>query len=174
MKLFKLGRLHGTLDKANIQITGITPFGGNTNLGTFGFLPTGDPGEYRLPSGLNEWIQLQFDLQGSACVFNSYQVKAIPAPKRQHIITFTVNCFINETDRYGLDVTDPETPRKRFKNLQDLEAAGNEIRFVEFTNQGSVAELVVIDQLVYHGFSRPSITDDFGGYITLRLRATET
>jgi hypothetical protein len=173
MKLFKLGRLHGTLDIANIQVTGITPYGTSQNLGTFGFVTTGDPGEYRLPGGLNEWIQLQFTLIGSACKLNSYQTKAYPAPARQHVYTITVNCFANETDRFGLDVTDPESPRQRLQNLRDVEETGNEIRYVEFTNQGAVAQLVLLDQLEFKSFSRPNIEDDFGGYITLRLRTTE-
>ena len=174
MKLFKLGRIHGALDVANIQVTGIAPFGVVSNLGTFGFVSNGDPGEFRLPSGLNEWIQLQFTLQGAACVLNSYQTKAYPAPARQHVYTITVNNFRNETDRFGLDVTDPEDPRKRLQNVVDLEQKGDEIRYVEFTNQGSIAQLVVIDQMEFKSFSRPNIEDDFGGYITVRLRTTES
>jgi hypothetical protein len=123
---------------------------------------------------LNEWIQLQFSLQGSGAVVSSYQVKAYPAPARQHVYTLTVNCFRNETDRYGLDVTDPETPRTRFQNLVDLEKIGNEIRYVEFTNSGAVATIALIDQLEFKSFSRPNIDDDFGGYITVRLRTTES
>jgi len=173
MKLFKLGRLHGALDVGNITVTGIVPFGVTENLGTFGFDLDGDPGEFRLPGGLNEWIQLQFSLDGATSALNSYQAKAYPAPARQHVYTITVNCFRNETDRFGLDVTDPETPRQRLQNLVDLEEVGNEIRYVEFTNEGSVAQLVLIDQLEFRSFSRPNIEDDFGGYITLRLRTTE-
>jgi hypothetical protein len=101
-------------------------------------------------------------------------VKALPAPEKQHLIEFSVNCFFNEVDRFGLSVTDPETPRQRFENLKELEASGVETRFVEFTNQGPVAELVQIDQLEYKGESRPNIDDDFGGTITVRLRTTES
>jgi hypothetical protein len=173
MKLFKLGRVHGALNVANIQVTGIAPYGVSQNLGTFGFLNSTDPGEFRLVGGTNEWLQLQFAITGTGGILNSYQVKAYPAPSRQHIITLTANCFSNEVDRFGLDVTDPQTPRVRWQNLVDLEAAGNEIRYVEFTNQGSTAQLVVIDQLEFKSFSRPNIEDDFGGYITMRLRTTE-
>jgi hypothetical protein len=173
LKLFKLGRIHGTLDIANIQITGISPFASDVDLGTFGFISNGEPGEFRLTPTLTEWIQLKFDLAGSSCILNSYQVKAIPAPKRQNIVTLTANCFRDETDRYGLDVTDPETPRQRYQNVVDLMNSGEETRLVEFTNSGSVAQLVVIDDLAYQSFSPPSIEDDFGGYITFKLRATE-
>jgi hypothetical protein len=75
-------------------------------------------------------------------------------------------------DRYGLEVTDPMLPRDRYNALKALESSGNEVRFVEFTNLGSVATLVVIDQIEYHSFSRPTIDDDFGGYLTLKLRET--
>ena len=174
LKLFKLGRIHGTLDVANIQVTGIVPFvAGEVSLGTFGFLTSGDPGEFRLPSGLNEWIQLKFDLQGAACVFSGYQVKAYPAAKPQEIITLTAICFQNETDRFGLDVTDPETPRARYNNIRDLQQQGSETRFVEFTNSGATAQLVIIDSIAFQAFNRPNIEDDFGGYITLRMRTTE-
>lgn len=173
MKLFKLGRVHGSLASSSIQAFGITPYSPKQNLGTFGFITSQDPGEFSLPGGLNEWIQIEFHLIGSTCILNSYQTKAYPAPQRQHVITFTVNCYRQEVDRYGLDVTDPETPRQRFQNVQDLEAAGNEIRFVEFTNTGPVAQLVIIDQMQYQSQARPTITDDFGGLITFKLRTTE-
>lgn len=173
MKLFKLGRIHGSLASAEIQVFGLAPYRTKQNLGTFGFLTDVDPGEFRLVSGLNEWIQLEFHLIGSTATLNSYQAKALPAPQRQHIITLTVNCFVKETDRYGLSVTDPQTPRQRFKNLQDLESIGDEIRFVEFTNTGPEAQLVVIDQMEAVQTSRPSIQDDFGCTVTVKLRTTE-
>jgi hypothetical protein len=65
LKLFKLGRVHGALDKANIQVTGIAPYGVTQNLGTFGYLNNTDPGEFRLIGGTNEWMQLQFAISGS-------------------------------------------------------------------------------------------------------------
>lgn len=172
MKLFKLGRVHGTLATADIQVTGITPYAPDQNLGTFGFVVDQDPNEFALPPGLWEWIQLKFSLIGSTCVMNSYQVKAFPAPAVQDVIMFTVNCFLNEVDKFGLDVTDPELPRQRWQNVVDLKNAGNEIRYVEFTNQGAVAELVLIDQIEFRSYSRPTINDDFGGYITMKLRKT--
>lgn len=173
-KLFKLGAVNGTIDTAGIQITGIAPFASDVNLGTVGPISGGQPGEFRLPTGLNEWIQLKFTLIGSGCVMNSYYVKALPAPKRQHLIQITVNCFRNEVDRSGIDTTDPMLPRDRLAAIQALEAAGNEIRFTEFTNTGAVSQLVVIDQLEFHAFSRPSQENDFGGYITMKLRTTES
>lgn len=170
-KLFKAGRVRGDLSSGSITVTGITQYGVSVNLGTFGNT-TVDPGEFGLPTGLNPWLQLKFTLNGSGAVFNSYIAKAYPAPSRQRVITMTVNCFRNEVDRFGLSVTDPLFPRDRYKALKALEGAGNEVRFVEFTLLGPVVTMVVIDQIEFHSFSRPSIDDDFGGYITLKLRET--
>jgi hypothetical protein len=174
LKLFKRGRVHGSLASAEIQITGITPYGvGDQNLGTYGFVTgTDDPGEFLLPAGLHPWIQLQFSLIGSTVSLDSYQVKALPAPKRQHIIQVTGSCFTDEIDRFGLEVTDPVQPRQRYQNVLDMEAVGDEVTFVEFTNFGAVAEAVVIDQIQYQSFARPTIEDDFGGWITFKMRST--
>jgi hypothetical protein len=174
LKLFKLGRVHGNLASGSVQVEGIAPYRDNVNLGTFGPLTGSDPSEFRLPTGLNEWIQLQFILIGATCQLNSYQTKAYPAPHRQHLITLTLNCFRQETDKYGLDVTDPLTPRQRYQALRAIEALGDEVRLVEFTNTGAVSELVVIDQMAYQSIDRPNINDDFGGTITVRLRSTES
>lgn len=172
-KLFKTGRINGTLDTSTIQVTGITEFGGSVNLGTFGFIAgTSSPGEFALPTGLQPWIQLQFTLSGANCVLNSYVSKAYPQPSRQRVITMTVNCFRNEVDRFGLDVTDPLFPRDRYNAVKALESAGGEYRLVEFTFLGPVVTMVVIDSIEFHSFSRPSIDDDFGGYITFKFRET--
>lgn len=174
-KLWVSGRVHGTLDQANLTVTGITPFGSDVNLGTFGHLVSNDDSkvQFGLPDGLHEWIQLQFGLDGAGAVLNTYQAKAIPAPTRQHIIQVSANCFTNEVDRFGLEVTDPETPRQRWQNLADLESSGNACRFVEFTNTGAVATLVFIDQIQYQQSDPPTIDSDFGGIITLKLRVVE-
>jgi len=171
-KLFKYGRIRGNLDTSTITIVGVTPFNGQYALGTFGFLPDGDPGYYSLPPGLHEWIQMEFYLDGANAVMNSYETRAYPAPAVQDVITFTVNCFRDEVDRFGLDVTDPQLPRVRWQNVLDLKNAGTEVRYVEFTNQGPTAELVLIDQVEFRSYARPTIDDDFGGYITMRLRKT--
>jgi hypothetical protein len=173
MKLFKTGLLYGALDVAEIGVTGIAPYGVSQNLGTYGFITNNNPGPFRLNSGLNQWLQLQFDLIGSACIFNGYEAKAIVAPQRQHLIVLTGMCFRDESDRWGTNRVDPVFPRDRFNAVKALEASGVETRLVEFTRLGPVATLVVIDQLIFESYSRPTQTDDFSGYITFKLRQTE-
>lgn len=174
-KLFKLGKVTGTLDSSQITITGYTPMNAAYALGTFGFVTAADPPEFGLPADSPyEWLQLRFDLVGVGCEMNSWQVKAHPAPNAPEVITFTVNCFRNEADRFGQETSDPSDPRTRYANVLALKQFGGEVSFVEFTNSGSIKTKVVIDQLEFRSYSRPNIEDDFGGYITFRLRATES
>jgi hypothetical protein len=172
-KLFKSARIAGTLSDSSITVAAETPFGGGVNLGTFGFLVDGNPGEFGLPTEICEWVQMRFQLNGATCQLNSYQVKAYPSPKVQDVITLTANCFVNETDKSGLSVVDPRQPRERFEAVRQLKLDGQEVRYVEYTNQGAVALLVLIDQVAFQSFSRPSTETDFGGYVTLKLRVTQ-
>lgn len=173
-KLFKLGTVRGSLDSSSITVTGIAPFISDTNLGTFGPIAGGNPGPFRLPAGLNEWIQLKFTLGGSGCVLNSYQARAIPAPSRQHLISFTVQVFRNEADKYGNETSDQMTPRQRYQQVLDLESAGNEVILTEFTNSGAISTAVVIDQLDFKQTTRPTVNNEFGGWLTFHLRTTES
>jgi hypothetical protein len=174
-KIYKMGTVRGTLDSASITVTGVTPFGGNTALGTFGPISGGNPGPFGLPPGLNEWIQLQFTLNGSGCVFNSYQCKAIPAPSRQHLIQVTGLCFTTESDRYGNTSVNALTPRQRYQAVKDLESSGVETTFTEFQSTGqSISTQVVIDQIDFVSFDRPAQLNDFSGFITFHLRETQT
>lgn len=169
-KLFKSGRIAGTLDSASVTVTAIQPFSSAVNVGTFGFLVDGNPGDFYLPTGLSEWTQLRFGLNGAGAVLDSYQVKAYPAPKVQDVITLTANCFVSEVDRAGLEVIDPQQPRARFEAVRQLKLAGTACRYVEYTNQGAVALTVLIDQIAFQSYSRPSTETDFGGYVTMKLR----
>lgn len=174
-KLFKLGTIRGTLDTGSITVLGITPFNGTTNLGTYGPVVGGNPGNFRLPTGLNEWIQLQFNLNGQSCVFNSYQARAYPAPQRQHLVEFTVFCMENEMDRDGDIQTDPVLPFDRYQAVKKLEASGNEVTFTEFTPTGPRNTQVLIEQVELISTARfPTQTEAFGGLLTFHLRETET
>lgn len=174
-KLFKLGTIRGTLDTSSIQVSSLTPFNGTFNLGTFGPVTGGNPGNFRLPVGLNEWIQMQFNLNGQNCVFNSYQVRAYPAPQRQHLIEFTVYCMENEMDRDGDIQTDPVLPFDRYQAVKALEASGNEVTFTEFTPTGPRTTQVLIEQVELISIARfPTQTEAFGGLLTFHLRETET
>jgi hypothetical protein len=172
-KLFKLGQVRGTLDTAQVQVTCIAPYGNANNCGTFGN-SLSDPGDFRLIDGTWEWVQMQFNLLGGSCILSSYNVQAIPQQHRQRVIQFAVQCYSEESDRYGELMTEPATPRDRLLSLEAIEQGGGEVQFVEFTNSGAVTYKVVIQQLEFTEFSRPNIDDDLGGIIQIQLRTTES
>jgi hypothetical protein len=172
-KLFKLGQVRGTLDSAQVQVTCIAPYGNANNCGTFGN-SLSDPGDFRLIDGTWEWVQMQFNLLGGSCVLSSYNVQAIPQQHRQRVIQFAVQCYSEESDRYGELMTEPASPRDRLLSLEAIEQGGGEVQFVEFTNSGAVVYKVVIQQLEFTEFSRPNIDDDLGGIIQIQLRTTES
>lgn len=172
-KLFKLGRVRGSLNTAQVGVSVIAPYGLTQGCGTFGDTPN-DPGEFRLIDGTWEWVQMQFALIGTTCELNSYQVKALPQERRQRLITFTVACFKRETSKSGQSVTDPAQPRDRMLALEAIEQSGGEVPLVEFTPAGAVKTMVIIEALQFGSPNRPTNTSDIGGYITVRLRTTET
>lgn len=172
-KLFKLGRVRGVLDSAQISVAVTAPYGNTAKAGVFG-LTTTDPGEFRLIDGIWEWVQLTMTLIGASCQLNGWSTKALPQERRQRIIQVTVMCFQDETDRFGLDVTDPKLPRDRLLALEAVEQAGGEVDFVEFTNTGSVSYRAIIESSKFTETVPPNIDSDFGGYITVTLRTTET
>lgn len=172
-KLFKLGRVRGSLNTAQIQVTALAPYDNARNCGTFGFT-VGDPGEFRLIDGTWEWIQMKFALIGPTCVLNSYNVQSLPQQHRQRVIQFPLLCFIDENDRYGMTVTDPQQPHDRLLALEAVEQGAGEVDFVEFTNTGAVVTKVIIEEIEFIEFARPSVEDDFGGIIRITLRTTES
>lgn len=174
LKLFKLGKIHGSLASSEVEVFGTVPFRPELGLGLFGFIIDQDPGSFRLNTGLNEWLQLRFSLLGSSAVLNSYQATALPAPRKQKLIEFTVMCFMNEVTKEGQSLTEAIQPRDRWQLVSEMASVGNEIRFVEFTNIGSIATLAVIDKMAFISYNRPTQDNDFGGYISFILRTTES
>jgi hypothetical protein len=170
-KFFKLALIRGSFANSDVEVIGKLPDGVAVPLGTFGHT-LNDMDEFGL-TGLSEWLQLEFHLKGAGCIFNTYQVKAYPAPRTAELITFTVNCFQDEVDKYGDDANDPQLPRDRWEAVRGMHAAGAEITLVEFTNTTPVVKKVLIDQLEFRSFTPPSDTSDFGGRITVQLRTTE-
>lgn len=171
-KLFKFGRVRGNLSSAEVEVTTINP-DGSTVAALMGFT-TSDPGEFALPSGGSEWLQLRMKLIGSTCVLTSYGVKALPGLRRQRLIQVVVSCFDRETDRRGRQHVDIGSARRRMEALFALDAAGDEVVLQEYSLQGPVTRRVVIEQVVFKESARPTNTSDFGGEGTVTMRTVDS
>lgn len=171
-KIFKLGRIRGDLTSGEIVVTA-TNITGTTPIITQGFT-TVDPDEFRLPTGLSEWLQWTMTLVGSATALTSYQVKALPGSRRQRHLQFVVALADSVVGRTGQSFKKPLSSRAMLAALEELDAIGDEVILQEFTPTGVVSTRVVIEMLSFKQTGRPTGRSDLGGDITLLLRTVES
>lgn len=129
-------------------------------------------GEFGFDTTLDTWVQVQVNLSPGA-VLNSYEVSAIPAPKRQHMILCSANCYQSELDRWKNTRIDPDSPRTRWANVVAMEETGNQLVFTEYGTDAIYTDNVVIDQLQFQQITPPQKANDFGGIITFKLRIVD-
>lgn len=112
-------------------------------------------GEFDFDTDLDSWIRVKINL-GPGSTLSSYEVSALPAPKRQHMILCSALCYTSEKDRWDNVRVDPDSPRTRWNNVTALEEAGNELVFTEYASDGTTSsDNVVIDQLQFQATSPP-------------------
>jgi len=127
------------------------------------------------PEGPQEYISYKFTLSRSASntslgpVFKGYQVKALPATKRQRLIQFPVWCFDVETDRYNVRTGYEGRAWERIQLLEEIEAIGDIINVQDFTTGERVQAL--IERMNFTRKTPPDKRfDGFGGMLTITVR----
>lgn len=170
-KLFKLGRVRGIFTSGEVSVTGATALGGSSLI-TVGFT-TVDPDEFRLPTDAAEWLQLTFNLIGVTTVLTSYSAKALPGTRRQRDIQMVLAVADTETSRTGQRVRDLLSSRSRLAELEEMDAAGDEVILQEFTPSGVVSTLVVLQKVAFTQIGRPGRMTDIGGSVTVVARTVE-
>lgn len=102
-------------------------------------------------------------------VLNSYQVKAIPATRRQRLIQYFVYMFDRERDRDGNMIGYEGRAFERLITLEELEGFSNIVRVQDFRT-GEVFD-AMIEQTQFTATTPPSRNfSGFGGYTTLTVR----
>lgn len=154
-----------TVDSANNTFTVITY---NSSVGT----PEAATAN---PAGPQEYISYRFTLSRSASntslgpIFKGYQVKALPATKRQRLIQFPLWCFDVETDRYNVRTGYEGRAWERIQTLEDIEAAGDIINVQDFTTGERVQAL--IERINFTRKTPPDKRfDGFGGMLSITVR----
>lgn len=127
---------------------------------------------FSLLSGPAEWIQLRFDMSGSA-VITSYQIQALPSGYRSRLITLPVQIFDKEKNRHGITVSAPGRAKKILDTLEAYEANGDELT-LQVPCLGIDATRVTVEKFTFTQTSNPSANKkvDVGGYGTLVFRTT--
>jgi hypothetical protein len=170
-KLFKLGRVRGDLATGEIKVEAF-PQSATSVPVLVGFV-VGDPPEFRLPDGLNEYLQLTFTLLGTVTM-TSYQVEALPGQRRQRHIQVVCSLFDDILSRNGTRIYSRGDSRAILATLEDIDAGGDETIFQEFTPFDVISTRVIIERLSYQQLARTTRTSDMGGELTVLMRTVES
>jgi len=134
------------------------------------------------PPGSQEYIGMRFTLSlyedptdinstldTTGPIFKGYQLRALPATPRQHLIQLPLYCYDVETDRYNVQVGYDGRSWERIQALEDLESTGDEVIYQDFTTGEQIT--VVIDSVGFQRATPPSGGfSGFGGNLTVIVR----
>ena len=174
-KNFKLIRGRGVFSSGGMDIQTIQDTGDIYNVITYD-VNAGNPEAATIqPEGPQEFVSYKFTLSRSASdntlgpTFKGYQIKALPATKRQRLIQFPVWCFDVESDRYNVIAGYEGRAWERIQLLEETEAAGDIVNIQDFTTGERVQGL--IENITFSRKTPPSDRySGFGGLLTITIR----
>ena len=106
---------------------------------------------------------------GTEDSFNGYQLKALPAVKRQRIITLPLLCYDFEGDRYNMTTGYEGGASERIQALETIESGGDVVVLQDFTNDETVRG--VIESITFVRMTPPERRfKGFGGMIMCQFR----
>jgi hypothetical protein len=106
---------------------------------------------------------------GTEDSFNGYQLKAVPAVKRQRIITLPLLNYDFEGDRFNMAIGYEGRASERLSNLEAIESYGDVIILQDFTNNETVRG--IIESITFVRQSPPERRfKGFGGMILVQFR----
>jgi hypothetical protein len=123
-----------------------------------------------------ESIALRFTLYPSAGQtvgtedsFNGYQLKALPAVRRQRIITLPLMCYDFEGDRYNMTTGYEGRASERVLSLETVESGGDVVILQDFTNNETIRG--VIESITFIRMTPPERRfKGFGGMLIAQFR----
>jgi hypothetical protein len=149
-------------------------------VGTFALPSVNDTGDLACNAPKGSYANISFILQRAtngnlSPTLQNYQIKALPAQRRQRQITLMLSCFDHETDNSGQEAGGDGTAKLRLLALEELEQEGD---FITLQYLGSRAaeqltNLVVIDEMVFVQSTKPTSNQGWGGVIQLSCRTVD-
>ena len=101
--------------------------------------------------------------------FNGYQLKALPAVRRQRIITLPLMCYDFEGDRYNMTTGYEGRASERIGTIEEIESNGDVVVLQDFTNNETIRG--VIESITFIRMTPPERRfTGFGGMILLQFR----
>jgi hypothetical protein len=108
-------------------------------------------------------------LVGNEDSFNGYQLKALPAVRRQRMITLPLLCYDFEGDRYNMTTGFEGRAAERISALENIESGGDVVNLQDFTNNETVRG--VIESLTFVRMTPPERRfKGFGGMLICQFR----
>jgi hypothetical protein len=174
-KNFKFIRGRGSFTNGAMDIQSIDDLNNSYNVMTYNINAGNPEAATTQPEGPQEFISYKFTLSRSASdntlgpIFKGYQVKALPATKRQRLIQFPVWCFDVESDRYKVMAGYEGRAWERIQTLEEIEANGDIVNVQDFTTGERVQGL--IENITFSRKTPPSDRySGFGGLLTITIR----
>ena len=174
-KNYKFVRARGDFSKGSMDIQSIAANGDSYNIITYNSSVGSPEAATTQPEGSQEFISFKFTLAKdtttatSGPIFKGYQIKALPATKRQRSIEIPVWCYDVESDRYNVQIGYEGRAWERIQTLENIEALGDIVNYQDFTTGERVQ--VLIESINFERRTPPDRNyDGFGGILTLTLR----
>lgn len=124
------------------------------------------------PSGTFEYLTFRFTFEAGATsagpVMESYQVKALPTPRRQRIIQMPLLCLDQESDRNGTPYGHEGYGWERVSALEELEEFDGVVSVQDHTSDETFQAL--IEQVTFTGQTPDDPNLSRQGYVQLLLR----
>jgi hypothetical protein len=168
-KLFKRGRVRGDFADG-VTVYGATPSAAEAVLLTVA-AALDDPEEFSLLQGAQEWFQLRFEMPGGE--LRSWQIKALPATKRQRLIQLALSCADNDKDRAGLIRRGRGTGWSRLRALEEMEEAGDVVTYESRLPYGDESRLCVIDKVEFQQDKQSTPVSGLSGVVIVTLRTVD-
>lgn len=174
-KNYKFVRARGDFSKGSMDIQSIAASGDSYNIITYNSSVGSPEAATTQPEGSQEFISFKFTLvkdtttATSGPILKGYQIKALPATKRQRSIEIPVWCYDVESDRYNVQIGYEGRAWERIQTLENIEALGDIVNYQDFTTGERVQ--VLIETINFERRTPPDRNyDGFGGILTLTLR----
>jgi hypothetical protein len=174
-KFFKYLKITGTSSSEDsINIETIDSNGNEYDLSSIGYGSIGSEIGLSRPSTSQEMLAFKLTINNASPFSNtptitSYQVKSVPAVKRQRLYQYPLSCFNTEMDRFNLQFGYSNRAYELLTSLEQLEEIGDFVTVRDFRTgeqyQGIIEEIQ---------FTNESSTDKddsgYGGVILITIR----
>lgn len=126
------------------------------------------------PSGGQEFIALKFTLTNAnpftdTPILQSYQLKSLPATKRQRLINYPLSCFDIEMDKFGSQFGYTGRAGEALLELESLESTGDFVTITDYRINETFSG--IIEQVRFINESSPDKTNSgYGGTVIVTVR----